>query len=231
MSSHPPTRLKTKTEPFTYSSVLDGKTRKNFEMVVARYDEDVNWCENYKDFVTVYNKGDDDVSYNSIKRENIGHLADTILTHIIDNYDNLADVTFFTHGSWNYRADQLVRDITNKTKKRHHNFQDFVTTDPNALVYIKRMDSPRENESWKGLSPKMGEVYKYFFNTEYPGGRYLWACGKIMSVGKERVRKTPIDVYRRMLEFCTRKTEGMNDQKSYRSHGIYVERLILQCFL
>ena len=34
-----------------------------------------------------------------IKLENKGHLADTILRHIIKNYDNLADVTFFTHGS------------------------------------------------------------------------------------------------------------------------------------
>jgi hypothetical protein len=226
-----PARRKTTTPPFTYNRILDGKTIKNFEIVIARYDENINWCSNYKDYVTVYNKGNDDISFNTIKLENRGHLADTILRHIITNYDNLADVTFFTHGSWNYRSDQLIRDINDMYNIRFKKFQDFIKVDPNSLIYIQRWDSPKPDDRQLHMSYSMSNVYKYFFEKEYPKHRYPWCCGKIMSVGRNRIRKTPLHVYERMLEFCNRKFEGGDEQLDYRTLGIYIERLILLCFI
>ena len=97
MKTQIPPRLKSSYEPFIYNNNLDNKSKSDFEIVVARYDEDINWCKNYKKFVTVYNKGKDNLSLQDvscISLENKGHLADTILRHIINNYDNLSDVTF-----------------------------------------------------------------------------------------------------------------------------------------
>lgn len=59
-------RLSSITKPWKLSKKLIGKTKKNFEIVVSRYDEDISWCENYKDFVTIYNKGIDNLDYPSI---------------------------------------------------------------------------------------------------------------------------------------------------------------------
>src|SRR3990170_7362256 len=98
------------TPPFKYLTVLDEKSKKDFEIVIARYDEDISWSDNYKNFRTIYNKGDAIPGYEYITLENKGHLADTILRHIIDNYDNLSTVTFFCHGSFNYRDDQLIKE-------------------------------------------------------------------------------------------------------------------------
>ena len=103
-----PKRLTSNTPPFSFNKKLTNLSKSNFEIVISRYDEDISWSNNYKKFRTIYNKGDDNIEKPYIKLENKGHLADTILRHIIINYDNLADVPFFTHGSFNYRNDQIV---------------------------------------------------------------------------------------------------------------------------
>ena len=68
----------------------------NFEIVVARYKEDISWIDlvnpEYK--VTVYNKYDGE---NLI--ENVGREAHTYLHHIIERYDSLADYTVFVQGN------------------------------------------------------------------------------------------------------------------------------------
>ena len=60
-------------------------------MVVARYNENLNWLEDFKDDINfhIYNKGNDIIEYQNIKLPNIGREAHTYRTHIINNYDNL----------------------------------------------------------------------------------------------------------------------------------------------
>jgi hypothetical protein len=72
----------------------------NVEIVIARYNEDISWINKIpsKTKITIYNKGIDDIKYPSIKLPNVGRESHTYLTHIIDNYDNLADTTIFTQG-------------------------------------------------------------------------------------------------------------------------------------
>jgi hypothetical protein len=42
--------------PFKLSKKLEGKTKKNFEIVIARYDEKMPWCYNYKDFIFSFHR-------------------------------------------------------------------------------------------------------------------------------------------------------------------------------
>ena len=73
-------------------------TKKNIEIVVARYQENIDWLSEYYPFVTIYNKGDSDFPEQK-KLDNVGRESHTYLTHIIDNWDNLADKTFFCQGN------------------------------------------------------------------------------------------------------------------------------------
>lgn len=81
------------------------KEIESFEVVVARYNEDLSWIK--KEFpnekVIVYNKGEDDLNLPSnctiIKLPNLGREAHTYLYHIIHNYHNLAERTLFLQGS------------------------------------------------------------------------------------------------------------------------------------
>jgi hypothetical protein len=219
-------RLFTKTEKFKLSSKLEGKTKQNFEMVIARYDEDISWCENYEQFVTIYNKGENNIKYPYIQMENKGHLADTILNHIINNYDNLADVTFFTHGSFNYRPDQIIKE----SGKCHRLFEEFISCNPNTLVYINRRDLPKYNETFYNYPDSMGNIYRKIFNKTYIPN-FEWACGKWISVSKELIRNSPVEIYKNMLKFVLNDFNGKEpSQHIYRTRGIFIERLILQAF-
>ena len=77
----------------------------DFEVVVARYNEDLSWIETElpNEKVIIYNKGKDDLNLPSnckiIKLPNIGREAHTYLYHIINNYNNLAERTLFLQGS------------------------------------------------------------------------------------------------------------------------------------
>lgn len=76
----------------------------SFEVVVARYNEDLSWIA--KEFptekVTVYNKGLDDLvlpkNCRVIKLPNIGRESNSYLHHVITNYDNLSDRILFLQG-------------------------------------------------------------------------------------------------------------------------------------
>lgn len=69
------------------------------DLVVARYNESVQWLNKVSpDRLFLYNKGNHiDKPY--IKLKNFGRESDTILTHIISNYNDLADITIFLQGN------------------------------------------------------------------------------------------------------------------------------------
>jgi hypothetical protein len=216
-------RLTTQTPPFAFQKSLIGKTKANFEMVIARYDEDISWSDNYKEFRTVYNKGGP-VDYEAIPLENVGHLADTILRHIISRYDTLADVTFFTHGSFNYRKDQIIKE----QGPCHRLWSDFINTD-SALVYISRRDLPAATEKAYDYTETFGDVYERFFLKPYVRD-FEWACGKIMSVSRAHIQSRSKAFYQAMLDWILSPHEGPPSQHVYRTRGIYIERFILDAF-
>ena len=80
----------------------------SIDIVISRYNEPLDWLNtesftkytynpDYKTNIIIYNKG----SYlnGTIPLPNVGRCDHTYLYHIINNYDNLADVTIFLPGS------------------------------------------------------------------------------------------------------------------------------------
>ena len=85
--------------------------KKKFQIIVARYEEDIAWLLPFKNITIVYNKGTDDSILNkfeTIYLNNYGRESHTYLYHIITNYDNLADKTIFFQGKIN---DHKILDI------------------------------------------------------------------------------------------------------------------------
>ena len=85
-------------------------TQQQVEIVVARYNENMEWIKNEPfnaSSYIVYNKGPNsdftktDKFKEEIKLDNVGREIHSYLTHIINNYDNksLADITVFLPGS------------------------------------------------------------------------------------------------------------------------------------
>jgi len=74
---------------------------KQKNIVVARYNENLNWLLPYIDLCTVYNKGHDDIINfkNVFKLPNVGRESHTYLYHIINNYENLSTNVVFIQGN------------------------------------------------------------------------------------------------------------------------------------
>jgi hypothetical protein len=74
-----------------------------YQIVIARYNEDISYFSFFKNIIIVYNKGEDNIDpyFKSIKLPNIGRESHTYLYHIIQNYDNLSKKTLFLQGKIN----------------------------------------------------------------------------------------------------------------------------------
>jgi hypothetical protein len=75
---------------------------KKYDIVITRFNEDVSWVnqlDSEKYNVLLYNKGEDDINYPHINRPNIGREAETMVSYIIENYDNLPEFVVFLQGN------------------------------------------------------------------------------------------------------------------------------------
>jgi len=196
-------------------------------MVIARYDEDISWSDNYKDFRTIYNKGNDISGCEYIQLENVGHLADTILRHILRNYENLAQVTFFTHGSFNYRINQRIYERSDRTPCDAY-FEDFIQLGDNFLKSMRCYSLPAPEERFYNYPETVGEVFEYLFDKPYVAN-FPWADGKWISVSKKIILSRPKAFYQKMLDWVLQPCDG--NQTIYRTRGMYIERFILYAFM
>ena len=97
--------------------------------VIARYNEDLKWLNEYpfnQIQYIVYNKGPNDNFtkkhvIKTVKLENIGRESNTFLYHIINNYNDLDDITIFLPGSVDminkkYIAEEMITKILKYNK-------------------------------------------------------------------------------------------------------------------
>jgi len=118
--------------------------RKDIEIVIARYKADISWSNMYKSIRTVYDKGWDNINItqlhddNVIRLPNIGRESHTYLHHIVNNYDNLADITVFTQDgapvsgseAWKIGGGHLLSNFT---------FHDLVLNENGLFVFTNAM--------------------------------------------------------------------------------------------
>lgn len=81
------------------------------EVVIARYNENIEWVYKLELDYKIYNKGED-ITPPNIKIDNIAREGYTYLTHIIENYEKLADYSVFLQGNPFDHSINLFDDIT-----------------------------------------------------------------------------------------------------------------------
>jgi len=194
-------------------------SNKNIQIVVSRYNEDLKWLNNkpFRDLsVVVYNKGINDNFYkssNTCKIENIknvGRESHTYLYHIINNYDNLADVTVFLPGSADMdNKYQRSVDLVNNVKKHNntvflgenfdldhiYNFQieNYSSTNESNFNLNK------ENQLEKANIRPFGKWYKHHFSKVDDKNQIISYCA-IIAISKKDIRQYPISYYQSLLE-------------------------------
>ena len=115
-------------ESFLYVNESFDAIGDKIEIVISRYNEDLKFLEDSsfaKYEITIYNKGNNDDFYKppnlkkTVKLENVGSCDYTYIYHIIENYENLSDITIFLPGSC-YDSHKIERTkyILEETLKR-----------------------------------------------------------------------------------------------------------------
>jgi hypothetical protein len=135
------------------------------ELVVARYNENLNWLErnpfsNYPSII--YNKGVN-TNFNAhqsqvINLKNIGKCDHTYLYHIIENYENLADITVFLPGSTNMdykmkKAKMIMKELGKSNKSGVFVYENYYKNIRNDLYNFSILNHKTANSDNLILNP------------------------------------------------------------------------------
>lgn len=183
----------------------------NFEIVVARFNENIEWLNNFKNISIIYNKGNNDSylhDFNVINLPNFGRESHTYLYHIINNYDSLKEYTIFFQGSLDFS-----KEINHTRLKIEDYFQlnDFnAYLQPYPFGYLKypiKHFGKWKNEYDSGLMKKSNFSCCYtwlknfldFDDSHIENIDVAWSAN--FSVHKSIILKKPKIFYENLLRF------------------------------
>jgi hypothetical protein len=169
------------------------------EVIIATFNRDYSWwVKNLnKDIkVTVYNKSDIEI-LNTIKLNNIGREMHTYFYHIVTNYYNLSDYTFFSQDDF---IDHVINytDIINGDKNTWSEHGKLIFSDcwffstGYPILTCDKFGYP--NHPNLDIEP----VWNQLFIEECPEELTFAAAGHFC-ISKEHAHKRPIEFYKKVL--------------------------------
>lgn len=181
------------------------ETIKNkYQIVVARYNEDIKWLIPFKLVTIIYNKGDDkdiNLNFNTIKLKNVGRESHTYLYHIINNYDNLKDRTIFIQGKIN---DHKILNFEEYFKDGN----DFIAKTSDLKIDTLRTMIEHYGK-WSSNTMKKSDYTPYDWLEKVIGidmseiinneSKVIW--GANFSISKEMILRKPKKFYENLLRF------------------------------
>ena len=147
------------------------------QLVVAKYKEDISWVADIKMPVVVYDKCPserpdiefpDNVQFVEIDNVRNGREAHSYLSHMLVNYDSLADVTFFVQGNPFEHSPHLLKRL----ELDYHDAESLTLqyTDFHPTYAVREKDKV----VWRdGIETRYGNAYYYTDNRHYHNKRWL----------------------------------------------------------
>jgi len=171
-------------------------------IVVARYNENVEWTKQFPNTI-IYNKGqslNDD--YNEIFLENVGREGHTYYKYICDNYDTLDEYTIFLQGRPFDHSPNIINDIHTHINNKDLNI-DF--------QYLCEVRDSNLSGCWMHGGLPLIQVYEHLFNERRTDMHFQFGCGAQFIVSRERILKRSKEFYSKivkMLEYSINPIEG-----------------------
>ena len=169
------------------------------ELVVARYQEDLSWLNNIAPQIQpcVYDKSPDG------NLPNIGREAHSYLHHIVNNYDDLADLTVFAQGKpfdHAYDFHKTLRALANGSES----VADFRwlghIIDTDDSIGARLFATWSKNSGDERLD--MNGFHRALFGCDGPPF-YNFVLGAQFAVARDLIRSRPLPFWRRALEVST----------------------------
>ena len=180
----------------------------SYKIVVARYNENINWLNSEMENCIIYNKGNKLNIGNEILLKNIGRESETYLQYIITNYDNLPDVIVFTQA---IIADHKGKDdiqylinIKNEALNNSKSNNFYTHYDIGKCVSWDKEWNLRNGkyflqDNYKNNKPiTFIEWFKTNININYPNPLIAYQ-NAIFAVKKEIIINKPIEYYKKLI--------------------------------
>ena len=167
-------------------------------LVIARYNENIDWVKNINcvDKIYLYNKGDN-IDIEHIKLPNINREAHTYIHHIVTNYDQLADITFFCQG---HPFDHMSGDITIEN----------INEKINTLLLPEEGKSPFYTKGMSGCDDGVTTVlYRELFENSVP--HTAFSPGAQWVAAKDNIRSKSLNFYVNIQEKLQVNRHSWND--------------------
>jgi hypothetical protein len=161
--------------------------------VIAKYNENIEWTQKLNHKKTIYDKSNSPIE-GSIPLKNIGREGETFLFHIVNNYNNLDDVTVFLQGNpfehlqllVGWRAQLSSEEIDTVIHKMNSEIND--RSDFSSFYQIMYNDPSGMNgtKTTEICQKYFGKYFQYF--TLAPGAQYI--------VPKKYIISRPIEFWK-----------------------------------
>jgi hypothetical protein len=187
------------------------------EVVISLFDKDINWIENIdKDIkISIYRKGNSTTHKNEIYLpNNVGRDVHTFFYHIVNNYDKLADYTFFAQ---DYPFDHIENyiQIINGDKKEWDTYSSYKKDEYwayhwNSIGTMWALENSNEEGGNKVLkSDKHGRphhpenlpiesIWNELFTSNCPN-TLEFTPGGHFSISKEQILTKDLEFYKKIL--------------------------------
>jgi len=197
---------------------FDNTFYKDQEIVIARYNENLNWI-NDEPFnrhpIIVYNKSDNDnfASSDNIKKvvnlPNVGREMNSYFYHIIENYDNLAEVTIFLPGSADLenkreRSINLVKNVekTTETTMACFNNENFVKDNYNFTIdnYMSSHENNRTMNNDSSMQVSDTRPFGDWFTNNFTNGEKnnCISFNSIIAISRKNILQKPKSYYEKL---------------------------------
>jgi hypothetical protein len=180
----------------------------SYKIIVARYNENINWLSSEMSNCIIYNKGNKLDIENEIFLENVGRESDTYLHYIITNYYNLPDVVVFTQAriadhkgsdDINYLINIKNEAFVNSKSQNfaiHYDIGQCINWDNNWNFKNKYYWSHYYYKNNKQIT--FFDWFRTNIDLNYPNPIYIYQ-NAIFAVKKENIINKPIEYYEKLL--------------------------------
>jgi hypothetical protein len=180
----------------------------SYKIIVARYNENINWLSSEMSNCIIYNKGDKLDIENEIFLENVGRESDTYLHYIITNYYNLPDVVVFTQANIaDHKGSNDINYLINikneaLVNSKSRNF--MIHYDIGQNIYWDHNWNSKTHTCWSEFAYKNNKQITFLewfitnIDLNYPNPIYIYQ-NAIFAVKKENIINKPIEYYKKLI--------------------------------
>ncbi|XP_038065214.1 uncharacterized protein LOC119735552 [Patiria miniata] len=216
-------------ETYTSPNVVNSKKNTgrviplDYELVIAHYNEDIEWLRPYAHHTLVYHKGHDTGPpfqlYAWERLENVGRESHSFLHHIVTNYHQLANVTVFTQAD--HLKGRCYKDILQFVTSAKKGVPCLglleLHTDWGRIPFQKEYLETVKNRPIDRANVTFGEFYYHLYGVLPPAKGIENCRNGCFGATKEMIRKHPVEFYKKALGFVSRSSNG--------EEGHYLERI------